>query len=637
MAVQYLGEDIQPYEKELKKVVMRARGRAKRDFPDWSLADKENDKTPGVKGSAWGFDMWVPRAYLKYASRKLPEKEVQKLKSVCADYANTDSLTTLYLWLEMELQIRERGLWKVFLERMKLPAVAMELEMPMFKDQIRGTTVNGGRVEDMIQEYSQDSRDRATICQNIARSLDYVLEMPRGGNSQALQEFCFGAEKLVCPKCQHSYGLPRKKKLALISGFEDMPDCELCPAEKVVFDNEGKFTGGPGVRMVLKHEDYLGLPLLRGHKIGKSGAPSLDKLTLEAYETILPLQSKQLAFVKSLQEKRKIDTAVTYLKGYKRFWQDTEHPGYHVLHGSANPTGTQTLRWSFSNPNSANVSAQSEHNLRYAFGPVPGREWYSMDGQNLELRIPSYEAGEKDAIYVFEHPNDPPYFGSYHLLVFDSIHPDKFREHGKKVKDLYASSLYSWIKSLNFAMIYGCQEETGDRAAHVVGAFKKVRHRFPKIAALADKQIAFANKYGYVTTIPDRKVDPDQGYPICCTRTEYGRILPTVPLNYHVQSTAMWWTSTAMVSCHNQLKEWQNEDGFDLYMPLQVHDELVFDTIKIDNDNLWRIAALKRLMEGSGDRIGVPTPVSVERHVDNWSEGEDITRELSDLQLTLAV
>jgi DNA polymerase I-like protein with 3'-5' exonuclease and polymerase domains len=83
----------------------------------------------------------------------------------------------------------------------------------------------------------------------------------------------------------------------------------------------------------------------------------------------------------------------------------------------------------------------------------------------------------------------------------------------------------------------------------------------------------------------------------------------------------MWWMMKAMIRCHQQLEEWRST-GFDGYMILQVHDELVFDFPA--GNNLPKIRKLKRLMEQGGDDIGIPTPVSCERCVDNWSEGVSV-------------
>ena len=201
------------------------------------------------------------------------------------------------------------------------------------------------------------------------------------------------------------------------------------------------------------------------------------------------------------------------------------------------------------------------------------------------------------------------------------------------------------MKSGNFGIIYGAQEAKADQTYRVPGAYKKIQKRFPKIAALSERMMRHADRYGFVNTIPDKEVNPRRGYPLLCTRTEYGKILPTVPLNYHVQSTAMWWTCVGMVECQKQLDAWREEDGFDGHIALQVHDELVFDfplsvsPPEIDwerqkkaklfrlrgESNLWRARALQRIMEGAGDRINVPTPCGLEYHRSNWGEGVTLT------------
>ena len=181
--------------------------------------------------------------------------------------------------------------------------------------------------------------------------------------------------------------------------------------------------------------------------------------------------------------------------------------------------------------------------------------------------------------------------------------------------------------------IYGAQEEKADATYRVPGAFRMVKNRFPKITALSEWQVAFAERYGYVETIPDRSVDPDRGYPLMCSRTESGYVKPTVPFNYHVSGTAMQWTDRAMIRTHDFLKGINNGERFagrkwlgGYYLTMQVHDELVFDFPSGDGkgENPWDynlplVREVQRLMERGGDDIGVPTPVSVEYHPENWA------------------
>jgi DNA polymerase I-like protein with 3'-5' exonuclease and polymerase domains len=291
-------------------------------------------------------------------------------------------------------------------------------------------------------------------------------------------------------------------------------------------------------------------------------------------------------------------------------------------------------------------SKNEDLNLRLCFGPAPGREWWSLDAKNIELRIPAYESGQKDLIDLFERPDDPPFYGSTHLLNFSVVYPDiwekELREVGiEKVgphcKKKYASSWYQWCKNGGFAVQYGAVDRddgggTADRAFHRRGAHSLLRTRFSKLEALNRRWIRFAEERGYVETLPDRSVDPDHGYPLLCNRTEYGRIKPTVPLNYHVQGTAMWWTMMAMIRCQDYLDTLNKPIANHLrthlgyHMTIQCHDELVFDFPAGKGSEPWKtnlpkIRHIQGIMERCGDGIGVPTPVGLEYHESSWAEG----------------
>lgn len=425
-----------------------------------------------------------------------------------------------------------------------------------------------------------------------------------------------------------------------------------------------------------KVEFQPGLGVLPTKVSKQTGQPSFDKYVIddivsdsikrfEQDPDLYPLESDEYVFGTSIKDMRARDTALTFLKAYRRFrlplettakWipvkviDEVTGAGWYVIHPSFNPTGAGTLRFSSSNPNAQNISKRESFNLRYCFGPAPGREWWSCDASNIELRIPAYEAGESEMIHLFEKPNDPPYYGGYHLMIFDTLHPEKFAIHGKNSKKEYAATWYQWTKNGNFAVQYGAQEESGtaDKAYHVPGAQRKIQSRFKNIARLNQSQIAHAEKYGYVETMIDRSIGAKRGYPLYCTRTKYG-IKPTVPLSYHVQSTAMWWMCRAMVRCQKFLDDINNgEETFRKFMGrgkteaekegyfliIQIHDELVFDfpknyksikmpgnKVKEIHGNLPIIREIQRLMSLGGSDIGVPTPVGCEYHPDNFSVG----------------
>lgn len=357
---------------------------------------------------------------------------------------------------------------------------------------------------------------------------------------------------------------------------------------------------------------------LQSTKKTKAGKQSGDKFVLDHWIATLNPDSSQWKFVNALRNYRRRKTALGYLDSYEKFWLPHES-GCMVVYPSFNATGTDTLRFSSQNPNAQQVSKQQDVNLRYCFGPAPGREWWAVDYSNLELRIPAYESGEDEMVKLFEHPDDPPYYGSYHMMIFDTLHPDKFAKHGMDCKKIYESTWYQWTKNGDFAVQYGAVESSGtaDRAYHVPGAQRRIMSRFTKIKELSRKWIEFANKTGYVETVPDVTVNPYKGYPLFCTRTSYGRVLETVPLSYHVQGTAMWITMKAMIRCHKYLtsKPVIDSDG---HIVCQVHDEMIFDfPVGIGKHH---IGTLRTLMEMSGDDVGIPLGTTVSYHPNNWAE-----------------
>jgi DNA polymerase I-like protein with 3'-5' exonuclease and polymerase domains len=192
-------------------------------------------------------------------------------------------------------------------------------------------------------------------------------------------------------------------------------------------------------------------------------------------------------------------------------------------------------------------------------------------------------------------------------------------EAGRYCKSKYKASYYQWDKNGGFCKQYGGQRAKTDATFHRDGAFDLLDSRFSRLAKLNAATVAFAEKHGYVETLPDKTVDPRRGYPLLCTRTEWGKVLPTVPLNYKVQGTAMWCTRKAMVRCEEQLAAWRKE-GFDAYIVMQVHDEIDFDFPVGGAANLWRAKRLQQLMAQSGEDVGIPLRVGVSYHPRNWAE-----------------
>jgi len=565
LCVKYLGRNISRYEKELETSVKECRNLARsKDFGEtvsnkWYIAHADDFDMPSVKQKTWKADLWLPKAMHKtgYVTRET------NYNTILASYAEVDSVCLIPLYKEQMRQIEERGLQEIYNEKLKLLPIVETMQR-------EGITISKKRTDSLMQDLEGLSTVLEMTCESIANRNKQELQLPKSGNNHSLLNFS---------------------------------------------------------AHLLKKANYKQIPKTA------TGQLSLTKETIKHFSEIENDDCQR--FFSSLLKKRSTDTAINYLNGYRKFWSPVNPKrGVYVMHPNLNVTGTNTLRWSSSNPNEQNISKKGEPNLRYCFGPKPGRVWFSLDAKNIELRIPAYESGERDLIDLFEASDKPPFYGSNHLLNFSVVYPEIWDEAikivglkkaGEYCKSTYVNTYYQWCKNGGFAIQYGAQDKadgtgTADRAFHKPGAHALLKERFSKLEVLNQKCINQAKKTGYVTTMPDKSIGAKTGYPLVCTKTKWGAIMPTVPLSYHVQGTAMYWMQKAMIRCYRFLEFINSLKGTEKHlMVAQVHDELIFDFPR-DKTNKETIQEIKSLMEEGGNDLGIPTPVSISYHPNNWME-----------------
>lgn len=615
LALTWLDVDIEPWEKTLeeavksgRRMVQQAKLRLKRavskregrlplarmdeldieagatlfgeDDPlvKWRIGDGEDPMNPSASKEEWRTDYWLPRALAEH----LNYPEDHEWWTVLRDYANQDSPATLALWVRQRAEIERRNLWgnyDEFRRRILAPATSMEN---------RGLAVSEVRLSAMKTKYTKSSIEYGETCMGVARELGYPdLKLPQGVSpNDSLRGFFYEAMKLpviVSPKTRN---------------------------------------------------------------------PTLDKTAMEVYLENSVEGSPQERFLTAWAAKKKRDKYLTDMRSYERFRVDSPHPDFFTVHPRLNPTRTVTLRWSSDNPSEQTISKRGlfegdVETLRYLFGPFPGREWWSMDAKNIELRLPAYESGERALIDLFERPDDPPFYGSEHLLNFSVVYPEVWEDAVAKVglakagpycKKTYESTYYKRVKNGGFALGYGAIDKadgtgTADRAFGRPGSQARLASRFASKEKLNQHWIGFANRHGYVETIP--LLGRARGYPISCRRDERGGIKPTLPLNYHIQSSAMEWTDRAMVRVYEFFETLNAGATFarrtwpgGYHIAIQQHDELVLDTPsraipgRPGHTYNWPVIAhARKLMEKGGEDVGIPTPVGVEYHAENWSEG----------------
>jgi hypothetical protein len=479
LTLQWTGEDIEPFEKELERCVKECRSeiqhaklRASKDekqgtlFGDdplvsWRIAKEGDLMMPSATQEIWKNDYWLPRAYAKYEG--LPEDH--EYWTVLREYALQDAPSTLVLWKLMKEEITKRKQWPIYRERMKVLPVCYRMEGG------RGVSGSVDRLHELRKDYREESTKAAQTCLKVSAQYNYDLKLPKGASpNNSLKEFMF---------------------------------------------------------------NVLNLPVVA---YTDTGNPSMAKEAVSEWLVTLKAD-RPLEFLKTWQFKKKRDTSVAYMDAYERFWVlNNLYPGYFRLFPNINPTGTDTLRFSSNNPNSQNVSkdetrcgecegegcpsckmtGKSFRSLKYILGPDPDREWYSFDARGIEDRLPAYESKQQELIDIFERSDEPPYFGSNHLLRFSAVYPDiwetELEEQTRNkdhIKHKYKSTYYQWCKNGGFAVQYGAVEKsdgwgTADKAFHKQYAHRMLKERFSKLEKLNQYHIDHANRTGYVETIPDR-------------------------------------------------------------------------------------------------------------------------------------
>ncbi len=607
MCVEYLGVDIEHLEAAVKEVTTQCRAIAKRDYPTWKLAKEGQDGMPSVKASnkddedkPWKADMWLPRAL----AMQSPELMSEDWMVACSEYANADSSHTLPLGLEMEQLIRDRGLWAIYLHRLQQIRADYDIECA-------GITARGDHTDAQVVAYCRHITESEAAMVEIAAEYGHELELAAGAAiNDNMRDFFYGAVYEYCSSMTCKY--QRRVKHWNGDRESDTGVCPKCLSRK---RNPAR------VPICVEKRDNLALPVLASKKTGNA---SLDGDSLEQY--VATTDGAAQTFIELLVDKRKYDTAVMYMEQYRRYWVPTDVHGYYRVHCSLNPFGTDHLRQSSNGPNMQNTSSKDIVNTKACFGPMPGREFWSMDYESIEARIPAYESGEEKLISIFEHPDEAPHWGNLYYLMASILYPTEFGAccHEKGLFKERYPRLYKQAKFFLLAKQYGAGRAKGDILSKVRGSYDLVDGDLPKLAALQAYYLNFANINGYVQTLPDRGVDPERGYPLLASRTDDGRVLSTTPFNYHISGTACWAKNRAMVRCADQCRQWRSE-GFDAWMNMEVHDELLFDFPRGESweTHYGRALVLKRHMEQSGADLvpAMPTPVAVKYHTENWAKG----------------
>lgn len=274
------------------------------------------------------------------------------------------------------------------------------------------------------------------------------------------------------------------------------------------------------------------------------------------------------------------------------------------IHTIFTQTLTRTGRLSSISPNLQNIPARAEYSrlIRKAFVPDENSVLLSSDYSQVELRIFAHMSNATNLIQAFIDDED------IHAKTASDIFKVPMNE---VTKDMRRSA-----KAVNFGILYGISsfglsEDLGIDIATAKKFIDNYLDTYPGISEYMENKKAEAYKYGYVTTLMNRKrVIEELNNKNYMIRSSGERMA----LNTPIQGTAADILKKAMVEIYAEF----NKRNLKSKMLIQVHDELVFNVV---NDELEEVKSIvKDIMENTF-KLNVPLKVDIEVG-NNWYEAK---------------
>lgn len=264
-----------------------------------------------------------------------------------------------------------------------------------------------------------------------------------------------------------------------------------------------------------------------------------------------------------------------------------------------------TGRLSSNNPNLQNIPIRSDkgREIRKAFLPRDHKHvLISADYSQIELRIVAAISGDPNMCEAFKEGKD--IHTATAAKVYNVPESDVTKEMRYKAK------------SVNFGIIYGqgafgLADNLGisrTEAKEIIDNYKK---EFVGITSYMDDTVRFAQENGYVQTLMGRKRWLKDINSSNFTVRGYAE---RNAINSPIQGTAADMIKLAMIRIYHEMKkgDWKSK------MILQVHDELVFDAVKEEVDDLKKL-----IIDNMTHAMILPNGVPVEAEVgmgSNWLE-----------------
>ncbi len=246
------------------------------------------------------------------------------------------------------------------------------------------------------------------------------------------------------------------------------------------------------------------------------------------------------------------------------------------IHTSFNQAVTATGRLSSANPNLQNIPVREEmgRRIRKAFIPTDSDHvLLSADYSQVELRLMAHLADDESLISAFEHGEDIHAATAARLFgkTLDEVTPEERRR----------------AKTANFGIIYGISafglsqrlEIPRKEAKEIIeGYFAS----YPKVHEYMERVVEKAKEEGFVSTILGRRRYLND---IASHNAVARGLAERNAVNAPIQGSAADIMKIAMIEVHRRFAA----EGIRSRVILQVHDELVVDTLRSEQEQVVRI------------------------------------------------
>lgn len=545
-----------------------------------------------------------------------------KAEAICLDTETTSAESMKARLVGLSFALREGEAWYVPVPQGDESGRVVEVFRPVYESEIlkigqnlkydlmvlqnHGITLRGQMVDTMIAHY--------LISPELHHGMDYMAETllgyktihieeligPKGKKQKSMADL--SPEEVYVYACEDADVTlrlwhvlkPRLKELGCESLFYDiemplMPVLAYMERNGVRIDTEGlretsrlftqrmqqiedevhQLTGVPDLN--ISSPKQVGEVLFERLKITDKPKKTKTGQYVTSEEVLESLRSKHPAVEKILAYRGLKKLLGTYIDALPMLINpETGH-----IHTSFNQTVAATGRLSSSNPNLQNIPVRDAEGkeVRKAFIPEPGQEFFSADYSQIELRIMAHLSQDENLLEAFRSGHD--------------IHAATAAKIFHKPIEEVTSDERRKAKTANFGIIYGISafglaERIGCSRSEAKELIDGYFLTYPKVKEYMNRSIQMARDRGFTETLFHRRlVLPDINSHNSVVRGYAERNAINAP----IQGTAADIIKIAMVRVFRRLQS----EGFQSRMILQVHDELNFTVLPEEKERLQQM------------------------------------------------